>query len=46
MDKIKCPNCGYVFDVEEAISDKLKEHFKKEYEEKIREQAGKVGGKC
>jgi hypothetical protein len=39
MDKIKCPNCGYVFDVEEAISDKLEEQFKKEYEKKIREQS-------
>lgn len=38
-DKIKCPNCGHSFDVEEAISGKLESHFKAEYERKITEQA-------
>lgn len=38
-DKIKCPNCGHSFDVEEAISGKLEAHFRAEYELKVREQA-------
>jgi hypothetical protein len=41
MDKIKCPNCGHQFDVEEALSGKLEAHFKAEYEKKIAEQAQK-----
>jgi hypothetical protein len=41
MDKIKCPNCGHQFDVEEALSGKLEAHFKAEYEKKITEQAQK-----
>lgn len=40
-NNIKCPNCGYEFDVEEAISGKLEEHFKAEYEKKVSEQAEK-----
>jgi len=40
-DKIKCPNCGHNFDVEEAISGKLEAHFKEEYERKVAEQADK-----
>ena len=40
-DKIKCPNCGHSFDVEEAISGKLEAHFRAEYERKVREQAGR-----
>ncbi|MBN1253612.1 MAG: DUF2130 domain-containing protein [Bacteroidales bacterium] len=40
-DKIKCPNCGYNFDVEEAISGKLEAKFKAEYEKKVSEQAVK-----
>jgi uncharacterized Zn finger protein (UPF0148 family) len=40
-DKIKCPNCGHTFDVEEALSGKLEAHFKSEYEKKIAEQAEK-----
>lgn len=38
-DKIKCPNCGHSFDVEEALSGKLEEHFRKEFEEKTAKQA-------
>lgn len=40
-DKITCPKCGEVFNVEEAITSELKAHFKGEYEKKIAEQAGK-----
>ncbi len=40
-NKIKCPNCGHSFDVEEAISGKLEAHFKSEYEKKISEQSEK-----
>ncbi|GIV30277.1 MAG: hypothetical protein KatS3mg028_1343 [Bacteroidia bacterium] len=40
-DKITCPNCGFSFDVEEALSGKLEAHFKAEYERKISEQAEK-----
>jgi len=40
-DKIKCPNCGHEFDVEEALSGKLEAHFKAEYERKVAEQAKK-----
>ncbi len=38
-DKIKCPNCGDSFDVEEALSGKLEAHFKAEYEKKVAHQA-------
>jgi hypothetical protein len=38
-DKIKCPNCGHSFDVEEALSGKIEAHFKEEYEKKIALQA-------
>jgi len=38
-DKIKCPNCGHSFDVEEALSGKLEAHFKAEYEKKVAQQA-------
>jgi len=40
-NKIKCPNCGHSFDVEEAISGKLEAHFQSEYEKKISEQSEK-----
>lgn len=40
-NKIKCPNCGHSFDVEEALSGKLEAHFKAEYEKKVDEQAEK-----
>ncbi len=40
-NKIKCPNCGHKFDVEEALSGQLEAHFKTEYEKKVAEQAGK-----
>ncbi|MFH1061493.1 MAG: DUF2130 domain-containing protein [Candidatus Omnitrophota bacterium] len=40
-NKIKCPNCGHSFDVEEALSGKLEAHFKAEYEKKVAEQADK-----
>ncbi len=36
-DKITCPNCGHSFDVEQALAGKLEEHFKAEYQAKIRE---------
>lgn len=38
-DKIKCPNCSHLFDVEEAISGQLQAHFKAEFEIKVAEQA-------
>lgn len=38
-DKIKCPNCGHSFDVEEALSGKIEAHFKLEYEKKVAQQA-------
>ncbi len=38
-NKIQCPNCGHQFDVEQALSGKLEQHFKKEYEKKMQEQA-------
>lgn len=41
INKIKCPNCGHSFDVEEALSGKLEAHFKVEYEKKVAEQAEK-----
>jgi hypothetical protein len=41
IDKIKCPNCGHDFDVEDALSGKLEAHFKAEYEKKVAEQAEK-----
>lgn len=37
-NKIKCPNCGHSFDVEQAISGQLEAHFKSEYEKKVAEQ--------
>jgi len=41
-NKIKCPNCGHEFDVEEAISGQLDAHYKAEYEKKLSEQAQKL----
>ena len=41
IDKIKCPNCGHDFDVEDALSGKLKANFKAEYEKKVASQAEK-----
>ncbi|MEB8346899.1 DUF2130 domain-containing protein [Flavobacteriaceae bacterium KMM 6898] len=41
IDKIKCPNCGFDFDVEDALSGKLEAHFKAEYEKKVSQQAEK-----
>lgn len=41
-DKIKCPNCGHEFDVEEALSGKIEAHFRAEYEKKISEQSEKL----
>ena len=38
-DKIKCPNCAYEFDVEEALSGKIEAHFKSVYEKKVAEQS-------
>jgi hypothetical protein len=38
-DKIKCPNCGHSFDVEEALSGKIEAHFKEEFEKKVAHQA-------
>ena len=32
QDKIKCPNCGHKFDVEEALSGKLEAEFQAKYE--------------
>lgn len=39
---IKCPNCGYEYDAEKVLSEKLEAHFKGEYERKISEQAEKL----
>ena len=39
QDKIKCPNCGHQFDVEEALAGKLEAQFREEYEKKVAEQA-------
>jgi len=41
MEKIKCPNCGHIFDVEEALTDKFRAHLEKEYEKKLSAQAKK-----
>ena len=38
-DKIKCPNCGHEFEIEEALSGKIEAHYKAEYEKKIAEQS-------
>lgn len=42
QDKIKCPNCAHLFDVEEALADKIAAQFKAEYEKKNAEQAVKI----
>ena len=38
-NNIKCPNCGHLFGVEDAISHQVEEKIKKDYEKKIAEQA-------
>ncbi len=38
-DKIKCPNCSHEFAVEEALTGKIQEHLKKEFEQKLAEQS-------
>jgi uncharacterized protein YbcC (UPF0753/DUF2309 family) len=45
IDKIKCPNCGHDFDVEDALSGKLEAHFKAEYEKNVASQAEKFKAK-
>ena len=44
-DQVTCPNCGDSFDIEEALSGKLKAHFRSEYEKKLAEQAKSFKGK-
>ena len=41
-DKIKCPNCGHEFEIEEALSGKIEAHYKAEYKKKIAEQSAKI----
>lgn len=38
-DKIKCPNCAYSFDVEDALSGQIEEKYKKMLQEKMQQQA-------
>lgn len=42
MQHIDCPNCGHKFDVEEALSGKLEDHFKKEFERKLAESTRQI----
>jgi len=41
-DKIKCPNCGHEFEIEEALSGEIEAHYKAEYKKKIAEQSEKL----
>lgn len=41
-EKIQCPNCGHKFDIEEALSDKLKAHLEKEYEQRLNKEVKKI----
>jgi hypothetical protein len=41
-DKIKCPNCGHSFDVEQALSGKIEAAYKAEFERKVAEQTDKI----
>lgn len=41
-DKIKCPNCGHNFDVEDALGEQMKEQMRAEFEAKANEQAKMV----
>ena len=41
-NKIECPNCGHAFDVEEALSGKIEDHLKKEFERKTAEEAKRI----
>jgi len=36
---IQCPNCGHLFDAEEALSGKVEAHFKQEYDKRREELA-------
>ncbi len=38
-EKIKCPECGYQFDAEEALSHELEKKYKEIYQEKLLHQA-------
>lgn len=40
-DKIKCPNCAYSFDVEDALSGQIEEKYKKMLQEQMHQQAEK-----
>ncbi len=42
-NQIKCPHCGQMFDVETALSQKLEEHFKTEYEKRYQQQVEAIG---
>ena len=39
IDKIKCPNCAFEFDVEDALAGKLEAQYKADFERKVAEQA-------
>ncbi|HSV77521.1 MAG TPA: DUF2130 domain-containing protein [Bacteroidales bacterium] len=41
-EKIKCPECGHHFDVEEALTGRIEARFKAEYEKKVSEQASRL----
>lgn len=38
-NKIKCPNCGTLIDIDEALNHQAEEKYKKEFEEKYRNSA-------
>lgn len=38
-DKITCPNCSHQFAVEDALTEKIEAHLKKEFEQKLAEQS-------
>ncbi|MFN8236906.1 MAG: hypothetical protein U0T77_01945 [Chitinophagales bacterium] len=35
-NKIKCPNCGTLIDIDEVLNHQAEEKYKKEFEEKLR----------
>ena len=41
-NKIKCPNCGTLIDVDDALSHQAEEKYKKEFEEKQRNSNAEI----
>ena len=42
MEKITCPNCGHIFDIEDVVARQIEERIKEDYAKKLNEQLDKM----